>query len=60
MTLLLATTYLAGKPTGAVLACLVVAIVLFAVCAALALLDRLFWATALAVGFAFLILAFVV
>jgi hypothetical protein len=58
MNLLAAATYLANKPDGATLVCLVVAVVLFAVAGVGAALMKAFWACILCAGFAFLTLAF--
>ena len=60
MTLLVASTYLANKPTGAPLVCLVVAIVLFVVAGLAAGFWKAFWACVVCAGLAFLTLAFLV
>jgi hypothetical protein len=57
---LFAATYLANKPTGGVLVCLIVAVVLFVVAALGAAYWKAFWATVLAAGLAFLTLAFLI
>lgn len=58
--LLAASTYLANKPDGGVLVCLVIAIVLFVVAAVGAAFFKAFWATVLCAGFAFFVLAFMI
>ena len=55
-----AATYLANKPDGATLACLVVALALFVVAGCFAAFVKAFYATVLCAGFAFLVLAFLV
>jgi len=57
---MLAATYLANKPDGGVLVCLVIAIVLFVVAGVAAAYWKAFWATVVCAGFAFLVLAFLV
>lgn len=52
--------YLANKPAGPALTCLVVALVLFVVAGVAAGFWRAFWAVIICAGFAFLTLAFLV
>jgi hypothetical protein len=52
--------YLATKPTGGPLTCLIIAIVLFVVAGAAAAFYKAFWACIIAAGLAFLTLAFLV
>jgi hypothetical protein len=58
MNLLAASTYLANKPDGGVLICLVVALVLLVLAAALAGFFRAFWACLVCGGLFFFVLAF--
>ena len=55
-----ASTYLANKPDGGVLVCLVVALVLFVVAGVAAAFWKAFWACVVCAGLAFLTLAFLV
>ena len=52
--------YLATKPTGGPLTCLIVAIVLFVVAGVAAAFYKAFWACVFCAGLAFLTLAFLV
>jgi hypothetical protein len=57
--MLAAATYLANKPDGGVLVCLVIAVVCFVIAAVVAAwLFKAFWATLVCAGFVFLTLAF--
>jgi hypothetical protein len=60
VTLLAASTYLANKPTGGALTCLIIAIVLFVVAGAAAAFWKAFWACVVCAGLAFLTLAFMI
>ena len=55
-----ASTYLANKPDGGVLVCLVVALVLFVVAGVAAAWWKAFWACVVCAGLAFLTLAFLI
>jgi hypothetical protein len=52
--------YLATKPTGGPLTCLIVALVLFVVAGAAAAFYKAFWGCVICAGLAFLTLAFLV
>jgi hypothetical protein len=58
--MLSAVAHLANNPTGAVLIVIVVAVVLFAVSAVVAVLERAFWAGLVAAGLGFGFLAFLI
>lgn len=58
--LLAASTYLANKPDGGVLICLVIAIVLFVVAGVAAAFWKAFWACVICGGLAFFVLAFLI
>ena len=60
MPVLAATTWLANQPTGAVAACLIVALVLFIVAGVAAAFVKALWAAVICAGFAFFALAFLI
>lgn len=58
--MLAAASYLANKPDGGVLICLIIAIVCCVIAAVLAGMERVFWATLISAGLAFIVLAFLI